>query len=99
MITVKEMILSYDRCSFYDVIEKFGDLEIVKKVDGRKSEFPQSSFNYRNVMVWYLLSDGSAIGFNESPRSGWSFPRVGKKTVSKFYPDTSKLVELKYEWN
>lgn len=29
--------------------------------------------------AWYV------IGMNESPRNGWSFPRVGKRAMKKFY--------------
>ena len=75
---------------FQDVIAKYGALEIVEEFgydafggNRRDIPFPQSQHTFRNVHNWVLLSDGSAVGWNESPRTGWSFPRLGKKTVAK----------------
>lgn len=61
------------------------DKEIVSVHDGCEECFPFTGYrpNYRNVNHWVILEDGSAVGWNESPRNGWSFPRVGKKTVTK----------------
>lgn len=85
MTTLKEWIEGIDRLSsFDDLVSKHGHLEIVATYDGCVHAFPQSAHNYRNVMTWVLLSDGSAVGWNESPRTGWSFPRTGKKTVTKY---------------
>lgn len=30
----------------------------------------------KNVHVWYELDNGYAVGWNESPSVGWSFPVV-----------------------
>lgn len=90
--TVKEWIESNtgrNYIEYLDVIEKYGHLKIVKEVsladEATWQPFPQNDYNYRNVMHWVLLEDGSAMGWNESPRSGWSFPRVGKKSVARNY--------------
>ncbi len=82
MSTLKEWLPHEALSSFPELVEKFGDLKVVEEFNWTKP-FPQASFNYRNVMNWVLLEDGSAVGWNESPRSGWAFPRVGRKTVSK----------------
>lgn len=89
--TVGEWIAHTDRFAkieFSDVIEKYGHLEIVEEFSSvymrdDYPSFPQSGWNYRYIHNWVLLSDGSAIGWNESGRTGWSFPRIGKKTVDK----------------
>src|ERR1051325_2307301 len=31
---------------------------------------------HRYVSVWYVLSNGKAVGFNENPVRGWSFPVI-----------------------
>lgn len=70
---------------YEDVIEKHGHLDVMKEVPSSEHPFPQKHFLYRNVRHWVLLGDGSAVGFNESPRNGWNFVRLGKKTVKEIY--------------
>lgn len=33
----------------------------------------------RNVMNWWQLADGRAVGWNENPGRGWSFPVHGRR--------------------
>ncbi len=33
----------------------------------------------KNVMCWWQLADGRAVGWNENPARGWSFPVHGRK--------------------
>lgn len=85
--TVSEWVSSlctYGGAEFNDQIRTYRDHVIVAEYDGRAIPFPQTTFRYRNVMNWVLLDDGSAVGFNESPRSGFSFPRSGRKIVDRF---------------
>lgn len=85
--TVAEWVASlctYGGAEFDDQIRTYRDREIVAEYDGRVIPFPQTRLRYRNVMNWVLLDDGSAVGFNESPRSGFSFPRTGRKTVDLY---------------
>jgi hypothetical protein len=85
--TVSEWVAShspYGGVEFDDQIRTYRDRTIVDEFDGRVVPFPQKTPKYRNVMNWVLLDDGSAVGFNESPRSGFSFPRTGKKTVDVY---------------
>jgi len=30
----------------------------------------------RYVMTWYVLANGKAVGWNENPSRGWSFPVI-----------------------
>lgn len=64
-------------------IQNYRELKIAAQYGIDDAHFPQSGFAYRNVMNWVMLEDGSAVGWNESPRNGWSFPRIGKRTVDK----------------
>ena len=85
--TVREWIASHCRygiSEFEDQIAKYGHLQIVREFDGTEFSFPQTSYSYRNVMNWVLLEDGSAVGWNESPRTGWSFPRSSKRITAKY---------------
>ncbi len=34
----------------------------------------------RNVMNWWLLTDGRAVGWNENESRGWSFPVHGRRS-------------------
>ena len=85
--TVREWVdgvCRYGGSEFEDQIRTYADRKIVAEYDGRIVPFPQKTYRYRNVMNWVLLDDGSAVGFNESPRSGYSFPRTGKAVVDRF---------------
>lgn len=79
-----ESLCRFGGAEFDDQIRTYRDRVIVAEYDGRSHAFPQRDFRYRNVMNWALLDDGSAVGFNESPRSGFSFPRTGKKIVDAY---------------
>jgi hypothetical protein len=35
------------------------------------------------VYFWVLLVNGKAVGFNENPSRGWSFPVVGPAAISR----------------
>ena len=67
--------------------DRIHSLTIVKEFSSHKKGFPQKKNTHRNIHCWVLLEDGSAIGLNESPRSGFSFPRIGQRTVKSIYPE------------
>lgn len=93
--TVGEWVASlsqYGGVEFDDQIRTYRNRIIVAEYDGHTHAFPQRDFKYRNVMNWVLLDDGSAVGFNESPRSGFSFPRTGKKIVDAYLAHFAKEV-------
>lgn len=48
-------------------------LRVRARVYGSDVPWPGS---HRNVSVWWLLEDGRAVGCNENPSRGWSFPVV-----------------------
>lgn len=85
METLKDFIPNDAQDDNYDLILKYGDLKILKKLDGTKYPFPKNNNNYRHIFNWCLLENGGAIGWNESPRNGWSFIYIGKIAVDNFY--------------
>lgn len=87
MTTVGEWIAShcqYGTSEFDEQIRTYKDRTIVKEFDGTKFAFPQNGRSYRNVMNWVLLDDGTSVGWNESPRTGWSFPRSSKRITAMY---------------
>jgi len=85
--TVQDWISShcrYGTSEFDDQIRTYKDKKITAEFDGTKFAFPQSQDAYRNVMNWVLLEDGTSVGWNESPRTGWSFPRSSKRVTAKY---------------
>lgn len=57
---------------------KHADVEVVREVDGRNERWPGKQ---RNVMVWWELANGKAVGWNENPSIGWSFPLITVKKI------------------
>jgi hypothetical protein len=45
--------------------------EVVRKIDARVIPWPGKQ---KNVRVWYVLANQYAVGWNENPSLGWSFP-------------------------
>lgn len=37
--------------------------------------------HHKNVHVWWKLSNGMAVAWNENPATGWSFPVASKNLV------------------
>lgn len=54
-------------------VAKLLEVEVVMKVDGTLVAFPGT---HKNVYVWWKLVDGHAVGMNENPSIGLSFPVV-----------------------
>lgn len=54
------------------------DVEVKEKHDGcaRGHGWPGPQVH---VMFWYELVNGLAVGFNENPGRGWSFPVIRMK--------------------
>jgi hypothetical protein len=61
-----------------DRFQKFLDIEVVEQVDGTE---PGQGFPGKGayVMNWYKLANGKAVGWNENPSRGWSFPVITLK--------------------
>ena len=56
-----------------DKFQKFLDVEIVSE------HCTNWVGNHKNVYYWWNLSNGYAVGWNENPSRGWSFPVVKMK--------------------
>ncbi len=83
--TVKEWINSvcqFGSSEFDEQIRTYAVKKIVKEFDGTVLPFPQRQPTYRYVFNWVLLEDGTAVGWNESPKIGYSFPRASKKITA-----------------
>lgn len=50
---------------------KLLDRTVVAVHDGRINPWPGI---HKNVVIWWELDNGKAVGFNENPATGWSFP-------------------------
>ena len=63
-------------------VEKFLDYEVLVDIGWMDSQTKPSDkypfpFTHKNVMNWCIVSNGIktyAVGWNESPSIGWSFP-------------------------
>lgn len=45
--------------------------EPAEEMDARINPWPG---HHKNVMCWWKLANGYAVGWNENPAVGWSFP-------------------------
>jgi hypothetical protein len=56
---------------------RYADVEVVEQFDGRYAAWLGKE---KNVFFWVKLANGKAVGFNENPARGWSFPvvRIGE---------------------
>ena len=91
--TVSEFVPEDAHIEWSELLDKHGEKKVVETFYGYDYCFPSDKFC--NVNVWALLEDGSVIGMNESPRNGWSFPRVGKRAMQRFYGRYSMAVKPK----
>jgi len=79
--------------------EKFLDKKIVKQVSSAGMDWDEylkelstnAPFKAKNVNSFVVLENGYAVGFNENPAKGWSFPVVKYKGIYKGIID----IELK----
>lgn len=58
-----------------DAVSKLLDVEVTAAIDGtvRGQGWPGK---HKNVLNWYKLANGKAVGWNENPAIGWSFPVI-----------------------
>lgn len=54
---------------------KWADIEVIAEYDGTEpgQHWPGKE---RNVYCWVALKNGRAVGWNENPGRGWSFPLI-----------------------
>ena len=66
-----------------DRVTKFFDKDVVTEWnswDGFMSKHVKPwPGSHKNVFVWWELETGHAIGWNENPSRGWSFPVIKLK--------------------
>ena len=59
-----------------DAFQKFLDVEVVEEIDmmGDMKKWRSWPGTHKNVLNWVVLANGKAVGWNENPAIGWSFP-------------------------
>lgn len=74
-LTLAEVLGEY---LYDDTIRAYGfkDIPVIKTVDCEKKKWPGKE---KYVYVWYVLANGYAVGFNENPCMGYSFPVIKLK--------------------
>lgn len=66
----------WDNC----VVAKYYDVEVVQEFHSVPNNFGKPVKPWpgpsKNVYCWVVLANGKAVGWNENPSKGWSFPVV-----------------------
>jgi hypothetical protein len=57
---------------------KFIDVAVIKEHYSYTTRWPGQ---HKNVHFWVELENGKAVGWNENPATGWSFPVVKMNKV------------------
>lgn len=65
-------------------VAKHFNVEVVKQYKDRPSNMLTGEVRawpgkQKNVSVWVELANGKAVGFNENPSTGWTFPVINLK--------------------
>ena len=55
---------------------KWADVEVAQEFEGFKQRWPGAA---KNVHSWVVLKNNKAVGWNENPSHGWSFPHIEYK--------------------
>lgn len=58
-----------------DRAQRFADVKVVKEFDATKPD-QRWPGKQKNVFYWVALANGYAVGWNENPSKGWSFPII-----------------------
>jgi hypothetical protein len=78
--TLKDVFHSILGCEYVDTpAGKMKDVEVVQEYSFMSKRWPGK---HKNVYSWCVLANGKAVGWNESPSRGWSFPVI-KYTETK----------------
>lgn len=87
-------------CRYDDVVmaiwQKLDKKGITIKAEVDGAIYPAPFTSYKNCHKWVILSDGSAILWNESPRNGYGFKHVGVTAVKNFYSKHIATTPLEY---
>lgn len=83
---------------------KLLDVKVVKEYDPHRLYVERWPGKHKNVVgIWWELENGKAVGWNENPAIGWSFPVITlkKRTKCRVVADrdaaVSKAVSKDYE--
>lgn len=74
-VAPREFLVEYRDTRAYALRDK----TVTAEHDARVTRWPGREVN---VMVWWELSSGHAVGWNENPARGWSFPVIKLKNNS-----------------
>lgn len=55
---------------------KFSDEYVVEEYNMFEGNWKPWPGKHKNVTSWCVLSNGYAVGWNENPSRGWSFPTM-----------------------
>jgi hypothetical protein len=81
MKTLKEVIPQVLGCEYHDSqVRKYVDVQVVSEHNSSVNKWPGI---HKNVHFWVLLENGRAVGWNESPTHGWSFPVIRNMATIK----------------
>lgn len=58
----------------------FLDAAVLREHDGLDRPWPG---RHKNVLTWWELRCGHAVGWNENPATGWSFPVMGPRALRR----------------
>lgn len=60
-----------------EVVKEHSRSKVVNDMILHNTEYVEWPGTQQNVHVWWELANGKAVGWNESPHKGWSFPVTG----------------------
>ena len=76
MKTLKDHLPSEFFGEFMDsVAARFLEVQVIRENRSKDLDTPWPG-KQKNVHVWWLLADNVAVGWNENPNRGWTFPVI-----------------------
>jgi hypothetical protein len=80
MKTLRDVMPDLFSGSFDDVpAYKLGDVAVVSEHGLCRDGTGRWPGQHKNVYFWVALANGKAVGWNENPSRGWSFPVITLK--------------------
>jgi len=62
---------------------KYLDCEVVQQLNRERHPIYGFPFTHANINVWWIIEDRRAVGWNENPKRGWSFPVAKLPKITK----------------
>lgn len=70
------MPMEFSAGDYADVpARRYADIPVVREYDASR-QGERWPGKHKNVYFWVTLSNGYAVGWNENPSRGWSFPVI-----------------------